>query len=127
MLTIVLLVVLAIGLALGAFALFAPRRAPVAVAVPVASDSSWAQSAGDEFAGLSDEARCEMIFAVAALDDDASRALLERALDDRSEAVALAAAHALASDGRIEAVRAYAAAHPGARSQRILETTALLG
>ena len=127
MLTIVLLVVLAIGLALGAFALFAPRRAPISVPVPVAADTGWAQSAGDEFAGLSDEARCEMIFAVAALDDDASRTLLERALDDRSEAVALAAAHALASDGRIEAVRAYAAAHPGDRSKRILETTSLLG
>ena len=41
-----------------------------------------------------------MIFAVAALDDDASQHLLEHALGDPAEAVATAAAHALITHGR---------------------------
>ncbi|HVS45077.1 MAG TPA: hypothetical protein VMS32_00220, partial [Verrucomicrobiae bacterium] len=82
---------------------------------------------GDDFDGLSDSARCDLVFAMAALDDERSRRLLEAALDDRSEAVAMAAAHALAIGGRLEVVRAYASRVPGPRSQQLLETVALLG
>ena len=43
--------------------------------------------------------RCDFVFAIAALEDPSSLRLLERALDDPCEAVALAAAHALATSG----------------------------
>jgi hypothetical protein len=67
-----------------------------------------------------------MIFAVAALDDDASQRLLVHALDDPAEPVALAAAHALVTHGRTEAVETFLATHPGARADRIAATLALL-
>jgi len=125
----VLLAILAIGIALGLYAWLAPRRKPDAVPAeaPEPPPIDWTAQAGDDFEGLSDSARCDLVFAMADLDDDRSRELLEAALDDRSDAVALAAAHALTSSGRLETVRAYAAAHPGPRAQRLLETVALLG
>ena len=121
-----LLGLLAVGIALGLYAWLAPRRKPEA-AHEESATVDWTAAAGDGFEGLSDAARCDMVFAMAELDDDRSRALLEAALDDRSDAVALAAAHALATNGRLETVRAYAAAHPGSRGQQLLETISLLG
>jgi hypothetical protein len=123
-----LIVVLGIGVALGAYAMLAPRRkidAPAAVPEP--PFTNWAKEAGDDFDGLSDSARCDLVFAMAALDDERSRRLLEAALDDRSEAVAMAAAHALATGGRLEVVQAYASRVPGPRARQLLETVALLG
>jgi hypothetical protein len=94
-----------------------PAAAPV---------ESWTHSAGPEFATLSEAGRCDLIFAVAALDDRPSQALLERALDDPSETVALAAARALVRRGRAAAVEEYLASHPGERAQRIARLVELL-
>ena len=80
----------------------ARARPEVVVCAP-----SWAQAAGDEFAALSDAERCDLIFALAALDDEDSRRLLVRALDDPSEAVALAAARGLARHGVSEPLERY--------------------
>jgi hypothetical protein len=117
-----LIIVFAVGAALAAYAVFAPRRRLRGPAAAPQASADWASEADDEFADLSDAARCELVFAVAALGDERSRFLLERALDDPAEAVALAAAHALATSGRGDAVRAYARAHPGERAQLLVDT-----
>jgi HEAT repeat protein len=128
---VALLIVFAIGAIVVAYAIFAPRRAaqkrePESVRSSLHAGSDWTHGAGAEFAALSEPARCDMIFAVAALDDDRSSELLERALDDPSEAVALAAAHALAGRGSSPVVERYLASHPGERADRIAGTLALL-
>lgn len=127
----VLIALLVFGAVIGAYALFAPRRAPVPAPVrepqpPLQATTEWNDEAGDEFAGLSESARCDLIFAVGTLDDERSRNLLEHALGDPAEAVALAAAHALESSGRGEIVQRFLAAHPGARADRIAATLAVL-
>jgi HEAT repeat protein len=129
---VVLAVILIVGLALGAYAWLAPR--PAQVQMPPAppqlepwhATTEWTTQAGDEFAGLTESARCDLIFAVADLNDERSHQLLLHALDDPSDAVALAAAHALARRGSGETVNDYAQSHPGERAQRILQTLALL-
>lgn len=102
----------------------AARRTADAPAVRPAG--GWTHAAGDDFAGLTEPARCDMVFAMAALDDDASRDVLRRALDDPSETVALAAAHALVRRGHAAVLERYFAAHPGERATRIAQTLALL-
>ncbi len=133
LLLLALIVVFLIGAGIGIYALAAPRRLlpivqPSAIepAIDIDQDAEWSLQAGSEFAGLSEAARCEMVFAIAALDDQPSRRLLVSALNDTSEAVVLAAAHALASAGQIAEVQAYAGAHPGPRADRVIETLALL-
>lgn len=128
---IALAVILLAGIALGIFAWLAPRHAaPAAVeAAPVPpwqSTTEWTKAAGEEFAGLSESARCDLIFAVNDLRDERSGRLLVHALDDPSDAVALAAAHALSARGERASVEAYAQQHPGERAQRILDTLTLL-
>jgi hypothetical protein len=88
--------------------------------------TSWTGQAGEGFEGLSEGARCDMIFAIAELPGDDRTALLRDALDDPSEAVALAAANALAARGEGTVVGTYLAARPGARSDRIARDLALL-
>jgi HEAT repeat protein len=117
--TIVVAVVIAVALAIGLRA----RRVAPQTPEPVAP---WAQAAGDEFTDLSESQRCDLVFAVGALGDEASQRLLERALDDPSEAVALAAACELARAGRAGIVEAYLAVHPGERAQHIAHTVDLL-
>ncbi|HEY1654638.1 MAG TPA: HEAT repeat domain-containing protein [Candidatus Tumulicola sp.] len=112
----------AVGAAVALFLVRGTRR-PVAAAPDPAG---WTDAAGDEFAGLTEPARCELIFAIAALDDRRSLPVLERALADPSETVALAAAHALAARGDAAIVESYFAAHPGERATRIAGTLALL-
>ena len=136
MLIYVLIALLIIGIALGAYALFAPHRAKPVPADAANSDVetnangvSNAHAFPDPpsaLAGLSEAERCEVVFAMATLDDDESREHVRTALNDPSETVALAAAHALASSGHIAAVNAYAQANPGPRSQKLLDTIALL-
>ncbi len=128
---IVLGIVFVIGAAIGIYAWLAPRahepaQAPPSQLEPWQASTDWTTQAGTEFAGLSESARCDLIFAVAALDDDRSAQLLVHALDDPSDAVALAAAHALARRGSTQTVTDYAQQHPGDRAQRILQTLALL-
>ena len=130
--TLALVVVLVIGIAIGAYAYFAPRREAAVKrerknegpSLQVTTD--WTSDAGDEFADLSEPARCDLIFAVAAFDDERSQKLLEHALSDPAESVSLAAAHALVSSGRSAVVEAFLARHPGARAERLSRTLALL-
>jgi hypothetical protein len=132
--TIVLAILAAVfvaGVILGAYALLAPRaaarekpaRAPLE---PWTASTDWTKEAGDEFAGLSESARCDLIFAVSDLRDERSQRLLTHALDDPSDAVALAAAHALIRRGDSQALGEYAQRHPGERSERLARTLELL-
>ena len=116
------------GVVLLIFAARAPRRVPESVraGVPAEATTAWTHDAGDEFGGLSEAARCDMIFAVAALDDERSQQLLEHALDDPAEAVSLAAAHVLAGRGHGTLVQSWLASHPGLRADRIAQALALL-
>lgn len=124
------LLVLVAGLLIGLYAWRAPRRfASPKIArdgPPLQATTAWTNEAGEEFAGLSEAARCDLVFAVAALDDERSQTLLEYALNDPAEAVSLAAAHALAGHGRRGLVDTYLASHPGARADRIAQALALL-
>lgn len=130
----ILIVAFVVGVGLGAYAIFAPKK--VAAHPPVErepldagddlSDARWTREAASEFAGLTEAARCDMIFAVAAIDDERSRRLLVHALDDPSNTVALAAAHALARAGRLVDVRAYAQAHDGPRASELMQLLSLL-
>jgi hypothetical protein len=124
------LLVLVAGMLIGLYAWRAPRRiAQARIAregAPLQATTAWTNEAGAEFAGLSEAARCDLVFAVAALDDERSQKLLEYALNDPAEAVSLAAAHALGGHGRQGLVDAYLASHPGARADRIAQALALL-
>ncbi len=124
------LLVLLAGILLALFAWRAPRRAAEAQRVregaPLQATTAWTNEAGAEFAGLSEAARCDLVFAVAALDDERSQKLLEHALSDPAEVVSLAAAHALAGHGRRPLVDAFLASRPGARADRIAQALALL-
>lgn len=130
--TLALVAVLLVGMAIGAYAYFAPRRESAAKRQrvddhpPLHATTDWTSDAGDEFADLSESARCDLIFAVAAFDDERSQKLLEHALSDPAESVSLAAAHALVSSGRSAVVEAFLARHPGARAERLSHTLALL-
>ncbi|MGZ3496580.1 MAG: hypothetical protein ACXWNK_02955 [Vulcanimicrobiaceae bacterium] len=130
--------VFVVGAAIGLYALLAPRKPGAAVMaadtvpplvplepLPVTS-TDWTNEAGAEFAGLSQSARCDLIFAVGALEDERSHQLLLHALDDPADAVALAAAHALSRNGHADEIRAYAQAHPGVRADTLVHTLALL-
>lgn len=128
---VVLAAVFVIGAAVGIYALRAPRArasqpAHVAPLEPWHASTDWTAQAGAEFSGLSESARCDLIFAVCDLNDTRSQDMLMHALDDPSDAVALAAAHALARRGSTDAVSGYAQRHPGERAQRIVQTLALL-
>ena len=124
------LLVLIAGILLGLYAWLAPRRTAEArrarEGAPLQATTAWTNEAGEEFAGLSEAARCDLVFAVAALDDERSQKLLEHALRDPAEAVSLAAAHVLAGHGRRPVVEAYLASQPGARADRIAQALALL-
>ena len=131
---IVLGLVLLAGIGTGVYAVIAPRHRSneptlidKMVAEPLQATTDWTHEAGDEFAGLSESARCDLIFAVAALEDDRSHRLLEHALNDPAEAVSMAAAHALATTGRASELQKYLERNPGPRSERISETLSLLG
>jgi hypothetical protein len=117
-------VVAAAVLVVMVLAIHALRRRTVAV--PADGDTPWTQTAGDEFAALSEAERCDLAFALAAFDDERSRRVLTRALTDDSEPVALAAAQALVSHGGLALVEAYLAANPGERAKRIDDALTLL-
>ncbi len=124
------LLLLIAGIGLGLYAWLAPRRTvepkKSAGREPLRATTDWTNEAGEEFAGLSEAARCDLVFAVAALDDERSQRLLEHALNDPAEAVSLAAAHALAGNGRQSVVDEFLARHPGTRADRIAQALALL-
>ena len=68
-------------LILATLALFAVRAKPRAVSPRSSGDDTWIAGAGNDLAGLSESERCDVVFAIDALEDDASRPLLERALE----------------------------------------------
>lgn len=132
---VILAIVFVAGVAIGLYAWLAPRPVPVETTTapdPVppretwTATTDWTTQAGEEFAGLSESARCDLIFAVADLHDERSQQLLLHALDDPSDAVVLAAAHALARRGQSEVVQTYVQRHPGERAERIVRTLALM-
>ncbi len=129
---IILVVILLAGIAVGAYAFLAPRRAErddegaKGTREPAQAATGWSGETENEFAGLSEAARCDLVFAVATLEDERSQQLLVHALDDPAEAVALAAAHALVSSGRSSIVESFLARSPGPRAERISDTLALL-
>ena len=134
----VMVVLFVVGAAIGLYALLAPRKpssaavsaeaaAPLPPLEPLRiTTTDWTSEAGEEFAGLSESARCDLIFAVGALEDERSHQLLLHALDDPADAVALAAAHALSRNGRADEIRAYAQSHPGVRADTLEHTLAFL-
>ena len=133
MITIAIAILFVLGIGLGLYAVVAPRRASEGLTLldqvekePLQATTDWTDEAGHEFAGLSESARCDLVFAVAALRDDRAHHLLEFALRDPNEAVALAAAHALAGSGRAPTVERFLAQHPGDRAERIVSTLSLL-
>jgi hypothetical protein len=79
-----------------------------------------------EFAALPEAERCDVVFAAAALEDEDSAGLLRSALDDPSEAVALAAARGLLNRGLAPTVDEYLQRHPGDRTRRLSQTLALI-
>ncbi|HEY8322708.1 MAG TPA: hypothetical protein VIG46_13040 [Candidatus Baltobacteraceae bacterium] len=115
MLVAVLLGLLAVGIAIGVYAIVAPRR-------PVAVETARSAPAGASPPTPTEAERVDEVFALSALDGDESTRRLTAALDDPSETVALAAAHALAASERGAILTAYARANPGARSQRLVDT-----
>lgn len=127
----VLVAIVALGIAAALYATLAPRakaqhvRAPEPT--PLHGDDGWTSAAGEEFAGLNESARCDLVFAVGALDDERSQALLEHALGDPSEAVAVAAAHTLVGGGRGAVVEDFLSTHPGEHAARIAQVLELLG
>ncbi len=128
---IILLAVVAVAVCVGAYAWFAPTKEPVAEAMPPpiepwTPDAGWTAEAGEEFATLSEAARCDLVFAVADLQDERADGLLLHALDDPSEPVALAAAHVLERRGAADRVREHVNRYPGKRARWIAETLALL-
>ena len=122
MIVAIVVVALAAGAAIFLYVTRA-RRTPVAT---LPDRPHWTDAAGAGFAELSESGRCDMIFALAVLEDSDSLALIEGALDDPSDTVALAAAHALAARGEPDRLQRYFAAHPGHRAARIAHTLALL-
>jgi hypothetical protein len=125
--------IIAVAVAIGiVFAVIAtmrkrpPSPAPAIASTPPGHSASWTASEGDDFAALTEAARCELIFALQDLPGDERTATLRAALDDPSEIVALAAATALAARGERAFVEGYFAEHPGARSQRIGNDLSLL-
>ncbi|MHB8592178.1 MAG: hypothetical protein ACYDBO_09305 [Vulcanimicrobiaceae bacterium] len=121
----------AVGAAAGAYAAFAPRPPRAEGSQPdlePALEMEPVPIAGrfGEFDALAESARCDLIFSMGAIDDEASRSLLLHALDDPSEAVALAAARAFARAGSIGEVHRYASERPGHRTHALLQTLAML-
>lgn len=123
-LIVFLAVIFVAGLAAGAYAIFAPKRSPVPVPVP--AHESPAPTPESEFDGLGDAARCDFIFAIDVPEDERTRAVLFHALNDRSEAVALAAAHVLARSGNIDEVRRRVAAQDPARREKLMQLLSVI-
>jgi DNA-binding transcriptional LysR family regulator len=117
---VVLVIALLVVVSAIAFAIVLRRRPAPVYALSPATNSLT--PVGEDFAALSEAERCDLIFAVAVLEDDSSEALLARALGDPSEGVALAAAHALARRGGLEMLERHLTqcASERARSLRLL-------
>lgn len=127
-LIVFLAVIFVAGLAAGAYAIFAPKKipAPVPVPVPAAAPEAAIAAPQAEFDSLGDSARCDFIFGIGVLEDERTRSLLFHALDDRSEAVALAAAHVLARSGSIDEVRRHVATQDPSRRDALMQLLSVM-
>jgi HEAT repeat protein len=114
---LVALVVLLAAIAVAASLYLRARR-------PIATKNAAPFS--QEFAGLSAAQRVDFIFALAAVDEPSVLPLLEGALADPDEAVALAAARTLAQVGETARLDRFFAEHRGERARRIAESLELL-
>ncbi|HEY3674393.1 MAG TPA: hypothetical protein VGK84_00215 [Candidatus Tumulicola sp.] len=132
MIAVLVAIVVAVAIAIVVIASMRKRRSTeLAVSsslLAASSDraASWTIAEGDDFATLSEAARCDLIFAIQDLPGEERAATLCAALDDPSEIVAFAAATALTARGERARVEDYFAEHPGARSQRIRTDLSLL-
>jgi hypothetical protein len=95
------------------------RRLQAVPQLPQQEAVSRVDTVDDEFGPLSESERCDLIFAYAVLGDAHSLDVIEHALDDPSESVAIAAARALARRGQNEVLARYFGARPSDRSRRI--------
>lgn len=125
-LIVFLAVIFVAGLAAGAYAIFAPKKSPAPVPVPVAAPEAAIAAPEAEFDSLGDSARCDFIFGISVLEDERTRSLLFHALDDRSEAVALAAAHVLARSGNIDEVRRHVATQDPSRRDALMQLLSVM-
>ncbi len=99
-------------------------RPDEAAAADLPANDGWAAQAGEEFGDLNEAARCDLAFALADLGDERSRRILQSALSDPSEIVALAAAHGLRKLGAMP--EPADPAEQDGRAQRIAQTLTLL-
>lgn len=95
------------------------RRLQAVPQLPQQEAVSRVDTVEDEFGPLSEGERCDLIFAYAVLGDAHSLDVIEHALDDPSESVAIAAARALARRGQNEVLARYFGARHSDRSRRI--------
>jgi len=114
-----------------AFVLWRSRRKPTPACGGVsgvhrAATTQWTKRAGDELTDLNESARCDLVFAVSQFDDERSRSMLVSALEDPSDTVSLAAAHALVRAGHMRDVDAYARSADAERSQELLALLTLI-
>jgi HEAT repeat protein len=79
-----------------------------------------------QYSKLSAAQRVDFIFAIGAVEDPTTVELLQRALDDSDEAVALAAARVLTGGGRNDELERFFATHRGERAARLARTLELL-
>jgi HEAT repeat protein len=79
-----------------------------------------------QYSKLSAAQRVDFIFALAAVEDPSTVELLQRALDDSDEGVALAAARVLTGGGRSDELERFFATHRGERAARLARTLELL-
>jgi HEAT repeat protein len=79
-----------------------------------------------QYSKLSAAQRVDFIFAIAVVEDPPTIDLLQRALDDSDEAVALAAARALAGGGRNDELERFFTTHRDERAARLARTLELL-
>ena len=118
MLVTVAIALLVAGVALAAYAFVRSRNAEAeSPAVPVVAAEP----------ALSESQRVDAVFAAGTLESETARAYLIAALDDPSEAVALAAASTFAGSGALPAVESWLRSHPGERSARLADAIATLG
>jgi hypothetical protein len=113
------------------YARIAPRRPRIDIefaleSEPLQEAADWKNQSAGEFARLSEPTRCDLVFAAAKVTDTSSSSFLERALNDPSESVVLAAAHALAASGRATILERFLRQYPQGRAARIAGMLSLL-
>jgi hypothetical protein len=126
MLIAVVFLLVAAGIAVAYLILTRSRRQEILVVRSQTSADKSGSSIAATFAGLSEAERCDFIFACQALDDRESLEIIELALDDPCESVAIAAARAMARRGQTADLQRYFSGRSDDRSVRIASAVELL-